>query len=196
VGAVPAILLAAGEGRRFGSPKQLAPLGGRPLLEHALAAANEAPVARVLLILGARAEEVAARVETGRAEIVNCEGWREGMAAPLRAGIEAARDAEAAVVMLGDQPLVTAGAIERVLAARRPGVAAVRATYRKTPGHPVLLERSLFPAVRELRGDTGARGVLVQTDVEVLEIACDDLADPLDIDTRADLAAAEAMLVS
>jgi molybdenum cofactor cytidylyltransferase len=192
---VGCLVLAAGAGRRFGlGPKQLAPLAGRPLLEHALAHAAAAPVDRVVVVLGAAAAEVAAEVDLHGAEPLVCAGWEEGMAAALRDGIMALAECEAAVVLLGDQPLVGSGAVERLLAFRDAGFDAVRATYGGDPGHPVLIERSLFVAVAGLTGDRGARALL--TADRTREVACDDVADPLDVDSRADLRAAEQALSS
>jgi CTP:molybdopterin cytidylyltransferase MocA len=190
VGPVGCLVLAAGAGRRFGArPKQLAPLAGRPLLEHALANAAAAPVDRVVAVLGAGAAEITAAVDLHGAEPLIAARWPEGMAAALRDGIVALADCRAAVVLLGDQPLVGPEAIERVLAARGPEHAAVRATYGGQPGHPVLIERRLFAAVAGLRGDFGARSLLGAE--RTREVACDDVADPLDVDSAADLHAAE-----
>jgi CTP:molybdopterin cytidylyltransferase MocA len=192
---VGCLVLAAGAGRRFGlGPKQLAPLAGRPLLEHALAHAAAAPVDRVVAVRGAAAAEIAAEVDLHGAEPLVCAGWEEGMAAALRDGIMALAECEAAVVLLGDQPLVGSEAVERVLAARDPEFDAVRATYGGDPGHPVLIERRLFAAVAGLGGDRGARALL--TADRTREVACDDVADPLDVDSRADLRAAEQALSS
>lgn len=174
-------MLAAGAGRRYGAPKQLAELDGRPLLEHALAAVAAAPVDRRVVVLGAAAEEVLARVPLHGAEPVLCPDWDHGQAASLRAGLRALEEVDAAVVMLGDQPLLSSRAITRVLAARGPGAEAVRATYAGEAGHPVVLERSLFPRLLALRGDAGARDVL--REVAVHEIPCDGLGRPDDVDT-------------
>lgn len=186
------LVLAAGAARRFGDAKQLAPLAGRPLLEHALATANASALERVVLVLGAEAQRVRAAVDRGRAEVVVCDDWREGLSAPLRRGIEAVGNADAALILLGDQPLITPAAIDRVLGARAAGLVAVRATYDGAPGHPVLLERTLFASVAELRGDEGARSLL--TGDGVAGVACEDVADPLDVDTPADLERAAARL--
>jgi CTP:molybdopterin cytidylyltransferase MocA len=192
-GGVGCLVLAAGAGRRFGAgPKQLAPLAGRPLLEHALAHAAEAPVDRVVAVLGAGAAKIAAGVDLHDAEPLVCVGWEEGMAAPLRDGIAALADCEAAVVLLGDQPLVGPAAVERVLAGRGAGLDAVRATYGGDPGHPVLIERRLFAAVAGIRGDSGARSLL--TAERTRAVPCDDVADPIDVDTPADLRLAEQAL--
>jgi CTP:molybdopterin cytidylyltransferase MocA len=170
------LVLAAGEGRRFGGPKQLARVDGRPLVEHALAAV--AALDRVVVVLGAHAGEIRAGADLGGTELVVCEDWAEGMAASLRAGIAAVPDAEEVVVVLADQPFITPAAVDRVRAA--PGDAA-RATYGGAPGHPVVLRRGLLSRAGELRGDAGFRGVAMT------EVECGDLADPRDIDTQADL---------
>jgi CTP:molybdopterin cytidylyltransferase MocA len=180
------LVLAAGSGERFGGPKQLAPLDGRPLLEHVLAAMAAAPLDSVVCVLGARAAEVLDAVDLHGAEPVVCAGWEEGMAASLRAGVEALAEADAVVVALGDQPRLAAEAVARVVAARGGGALAVRAEYGGTPGHPVLLERPLFDRLRELRGDQGARALLGGVDVR--DVPCDGLGRPDDVDTPAQLA--------
>jgi molybdenum cofactor cytidylyltransferase len=172
------LVLAAGAGRRFGGPKQIALLEGRALVEHALAAL--AGLDRVVVVLGAHADEVRRGADLGAAEVVVCDGWAEGMSASLRAGLEALRGAEEIVIVLADQPLVTAAVVERVRAA--PGPAA-RAVYDGEPGHPVVVRAPLLERAGELRGDAGFRELLG----DAAEVECSDLADPRDIDTREDL---------
>jgi CTP:molybdopterin cytidylyltransferase MocA len=89
------------------------------------------------------------------------------------------------LVVLGDQPGITAEAIAAVAAAGGEEDA-VRASYRGAPGHPILLRRALLERAGELRGDTGFRDLLEDARVRELEIG--DLADPADIDTREELA--------
>jgi CTP:molybdopterin cytidylyltransferase MocA len=187
------IVLAGGSGTRFGGPKQIAELGGRPLLDYALEAAAAA-LDRVVLVLGARADEVRERVDLRGAEVVVCADWEGGMAETLKAGLRALGDVDAAVVTLGDQPLVGAAAIERVLAARDGDALAVRATYDGEPGHPVVLERELFPRLLKLSGDVGARAVLASASVRVRSVPCEDVADRADVDSPADLRRIEARL--
>ncbi len=184
---VGGVVLAAGAALRFGSPKQLAMLGGRPLLEHALLAmAGASQVDRFVVVLGAHADLILADVERHGAEPVLCPGWEEGQAASLRAGVAALADrVEAIVVTLGDQPAIDPRAIDRVVAAREPAVAAVRASYGGRPGHPVLLERVLFEHVGRLRGDRGARALL--DGAAVCVVACDGLGNDGDIDTAEQL---------
>jgi molybdenum cofactor cytidylyltransferase len=184
---VGGLVLAAGGSKRFGAPKQLAELDGRPLLEHALIAMSRAPVDRVVVVLGAHADEVRAAVPLHGAKAVVCEEWDKGMGNSLRAGVAALRGCDAVVVALGDQPRLSPAAVERLLSQRGEDELAIRATYEGVPGHPVLLERSLLAIVRQLRGDMGARDLL--HGVPLREVACDGLGSPADIDTPAELAA-------
>jgi len=189
--AIGGIVLAAGEGSRFGATKQLAPLGGRPLLEHALAAVAE--LSPRVVVLGHAAEAILAAVDLQGAQPVICAGWREGQAASLRCGVAALGDVDAAVVVLGDQPRITREAIAVLVAAApalRLGPAdapdALRAAYAGRPGHPVLLGRSLLDRVDELRGNVGFRDLLDGAAVREVEVG--PLADPTDIDTQEELA--------
>src|SRR3954447_21840442 len=126
---IAGLVLAAGAGERFGGRKQLAELDGKPLLEHVLLAMAGAPLDRVVVVLGADADEVRRRVPLHGVEAVVCADWRDGMAASLRAGGEALEGAEAVVVALGDQPRIAPAAIGRVIVSRGDGAAAVRASY-------------------------------------------------------------------
>ena len=122
------LILAAGGGSRFGGTKQLADLRGRPLLSYALAAMTEA-LDRVVVVLGHEAELIRARVDFGRAEVVIAQDWASGQAASLRRGIEAVADADAVVVTLGDQPLITPrGDQRRARPARRATTPCARST--------------------------------------------------------------------
>jgi CTP:molybdopterin cytidylyltransferase MocA len=177
------LVLAAGGGQRFGSPKQLALLDGRPLLEHALLAmAGAKRVRHAAVVLGFHADEILARVELHGAEPVICQDWEQGQAASLRAGLGALEGtSDAIVVTLGDQPGIDARAIDRVVDARDGRSAAVRAAYGGRPGHPVLIEHQLFAHVAGLRGDEGARQLL--SAVAVALVDCDGLGYDADVDT-------------
>lgn len=177
------LILAAGEGVRFGKePKLLADLEGRPVLEHAVRSqCAVSGIERVVVVLGANAAGIVARVDFMCAEPVICEGWREGIAASLRCGVEALAGAERVIVTLGDQPLVTPEVIGRFLESP-PGT---RATYDGQPGHPVVLGPEQIAAVPELRGDGGARELLG----DAATIECGDLCCGRDIDTVEDLEA-------
>ena len=186
---IAGVVLAAGGATRFGGAKQLADLDGRPLLEHAIRSIEAVPaIERVVVVLGARADEIRAGVDFGATEVVVCEDWESGQSASLKAGIAAiAGDAEAAVITLGDMPRVTPQVIARFadLAAEHGAGARARAVYEGVPGHPVVLGRDHFAAVAAIEGDIGARELLRSIGVEKIE--CSGLGDGLDIDTPADL---------
>ncbi len=177
------LILAAGEGRRFGGTKQLAELRGRPLLEYALQAMRD--VSPRVVVLGHAADKIRRGVNMHGASVVECLDWDEGQSASLRAGLAALPRADAVVVVLGDQPGITPEAIAAIVA-DGGDADAVRATYDGVPGHPVLLRRPLLDRAGELRGDTGFRDLLESATVREVEIG--GLADPADIDTREELA--------
>jgi molybdenum cofactor cytidylyltransferase len=183
---VGGLILAAGEGRRFGGAKQLAEFRGRPLLEHAVQAMLGVPaIAPVVVVLGARADEVRAGVDLSDVGVVVCDDWAEGQSASLRAGLRALGDVDAAVVTLGDMPFVTSVVIAGVLRFDPDRFDAVRATYHGRPGHPVLLAAPLLARSDELRGDVGFRELLAGA--RVREFECGELCDPVDVDTREEL---------
>jgi molybdenum cofactor cytidylyltransferase len=188
---IAGLVLAAGAGRRFGSAKQLAELGGVPLLQHAVDAMLAVPALdRVVVVLGAAAEEIGAAVRFASAEPILCEAWSEGMAASLRCGVSELAGAEWVVVTLGDMPGVTPEAIEAVIEACGPDVDAVRAEYGGRGGHPVALSRALLDRVGDLRGDVGARDLLRGARVRPVEAL--HLARPDDVDTPEELEAIRA----
>lgn len=171
-----AIILAAGASSRFGSTKQIAELDGRPMLQHVIDTVLEVDALDpVVVVLGAHHDEVQGAIDPGRASVVLCLGWDEGLAASLRAGLaaieSAAPDVEHVVVVLGDTPRLESAVVEDVLSAGReapPGVAA-RAMYDGRPGHPVVLPRALFAVAAELEGDAGARELLAGSPIVLVE---------------------------
>ena len=188
---IAGLVLAAGGASRFGSPKQLAELDGVPLLQHAIDAMLAVPALdRVVVVLGAVAEEVAATVKFASAEPVVCREWSDGMAASLRCGVAELPEADWAVVTLGDMPGVTPEAIEAVMSACGTDVDAVRASYVGRGGHPVALSRALLDRVPALQGDVGARELLAGA--RVREVEALHLARPDDVDTPEELEAIRA----
>jgi len=171
------IVLAAGA--RFDTSKQLVHLDGRPVLEHAICALTASPVDRVVVVLGAGADDVMAGVDPHGADYFVCGRWDEGQSASLACGLAELKDCEAAVITLGDQPRLSPLAVERVIAARAEGVDAIRATYGGGPGYPVLLEHRMFERMRDVTGDHGARNLLLS--VPTREVPCDDLGGGEDV---------------
>jgi CTP:molybdopterin cytidylyltransferase MocA len=186
---IAGVVLAAGGASRFGGPKQLAELDGLPLLEHAIRSIESVPaIERVVVVLGARADEVRAGVDFGATEVVVCDDWATGQSASLKTGIAAIADtADAVVITLGDMPRITPQVIARFadLAAEHGAGSRARAVYDGVPGHPVVLGSAYFDAVAAIEGDIGARELLRSIGVQKIE--CSHLCDAIDIDTPADL---------
>ena len=138
-----AILLAAGRSTRFRhGNKLLARHRGRALIDHALAAARVAPIGRVVVVVGHDRWRIAARARGPRTSIVFASGYQTGLAASLRAGLNALRPREREIfVFLGDIPSIDRHLPARLARAMGPGFAAVRPRGPTGPGHPVLLRR-------------------------------------------------------
>jgi nicotine blue oxidoreductase len=192
---VSAILLAAGGGSRFGGGKLLATFGGRPLVAAVLDALAEAPVDEIVVVLGARAGEMRRICEPYGVRIVENADWELGQSTSVLAGLRAlGPEARAAVVLLGDQPLVRAEAVGRLVAAFGEGARVAVATYGGRRRNPVLFAREVWALLEEeLAGDEGARSVLRRHPELVVEVPCDGAGDPTDVDTRADLRDLEEM---
>ncbi|MGQ7297171.1 DUF4031 domain-containing protein [Quadrisphaera sp. KR29] len=185
------LLLAAGAGTRFGGPKALArDDDGTPWLAARVRALRDGGCGRVLVVLGAQAEQARALVPGG-ADVVVAQGWRAGMSASLQAGLAALAAQEpapaAALVALVDTPGLRPEVVRRV-AGRDPSTSALaRAAYGGRPGHPVLLGRAHWSAAAaSARGDRGAGPYLRAAGAHLVE--CADLDDGEDVDSRPTLA--------
>ncbi|MBI3686181.1 MAG: nucleotidyltransferase family protein [Actinobacteria bacterium] len=187
---VAGLVLAAGAGRRFGTPKALVLFRGEPLVLRARRLLADGGCAPVLVVLGAEADRV--REVAALPDAVHNPDWARGIGSSLRAGLAALPATAAAVVVgLADEPLVGAVAVRRLIAAFDAGAPAAVATYGGQPRNPVLLSREVFDAAAaHAVGDRGARAWLRANPGLVSGVPCDDTGDPLDVDTPADLATA------
>ena len=178
------LLLAAGAGRRMGTPKALVrDADGTSWLLRSVAVLRDGGCERVMVVLGASADEARALLQG--AEVVVAEDWAEGMGASLRAGLRALLDGDeqAALLSLVDLPDVGADVVRRVLDRAVTSRTLARATYDGRPGHPVLLGRDHWAGVIDsAQGDQGARTYLSRHEVEPVE--CGDLASGHDVDAR------------
>jgi CTP:molybdopterin cytidylyltransferase MocA len=171
---VAVVVLAAGEGRRFGAVKQLHPVEGRPMLELVLDAVVSSGIECRLVVLGAHAEAILAGIELHGARPVISDRWSEGQAASLNAALLALPDeVTEAVVVLGDGPGLSPEAIRRVLAA---GGGVRAADYGAGRSHPVVLPREVWHDLAS-SGETPGRALAVTL------VDCTDLPPPGDVDT-------------
>ena len=167
---IAAVVLAAGASSRLGRPKQLVLFGGEPLLSRAARAARAC--GDVFVVLGAHAARVAPALPP-RAQPVHNVGWAEGIASSIRAGLDAAEarcaGLAAVVLMTCDQPFVDRAHVEALVAAAR-AAPIVASRYAGGLGVPALFARSLFPELRALRGDAGARAVIARDPARVASV--------------------------
>jgi molybdenum cofactor cytidylyltransferase len=186
---VSAIVLAAGMSKRMGEPKQLLRAGENTLLETALKTVRQSHADEVILVLGFAAEEIQRSISAHDLKVVVNEGFQEGMGSSLRAGISAVDpQAQAAIIMLADQPFVLPATLDRLIERHRdarPQI--VIPTYKGFRGNPVLLDRSVFREIASLKGDIGCRAIFGKHTEDIDKLPLDDPGILLDVDTREDL---------
>jgi CTP:molybdopterin cytidylyltransferase MocA len=184
---VAGLVLAAGEGKRFGGPKAVAALDNERLVDRAVRILVDGGCTPVVVVSGA----VALSVEG--TQVVPNPLWPTGMGSSLRAGLDAlagpsvSAAVSAAVVMLVDTPWLSPEAVRRLAACAGASPAAI-ATYGGRRGHPVLLAAEIWSEVAELaQGDVAAKAWLRSHPEQVLEVDCTGLGDPRDVDRPEDL---------
>jgi molybdenum cofactor cytidylyltransferase len=183
------IILAAGASVRMGSPKQQLPYKGSTLLQHAINEALQTHVAIVIVVLGAGADEIAAGINSPSVIIARNADWQQGMGSSIRTGVaallQAAPQIEEVLMLLGDQPLVDAPLLEKIMTVKgKAGKRIVACTYGNTIGVPALFDKRYFNDLLALDGETGARKLLqrFKDDMEVVDFP----GGATDIDTPED----------
>jgi xanthine dehydrogenase accessory factor len=186
-----ALLLAAGAARRMGRLKQLLPWQGRPMLQHALDHLLDSRVDSVVLVLGCEGERVLQNLSLSagdRVRVVHNPDWRTGMASSLVCGLQAAPDAEAVLVALGDLPAIPPGVVDLLIEeAAQGGCTVVAPVYEGRRGHPVLFGRTHFDQLRALEGDSGGAGILRAHPGQVRLVPVDSSGILHDVDRLGDL---------
>lgn len=174
------ILLAAGASTRLGQSKQLLPFRGRSLLRHAAETALATSCRPVVVVLGASAELLRTQLAGLPLQTVFNPLWSEGVASSIRAGLETLT-ADAVLFTLCDQPLVTSEMLERIINRhRRGGAEIVASEYNGTIGVPALFSRSYFPDLAALKGDAGAKRILLQVPARVARVPLPEAAFDVD----------------
>ncbi len=187
---VSAIVLAAGSASRMGSQKQLLPLGSKPLIQHTLENVRASEVSEIVVVLGSGAEAIRSYIPTHEnVRVVVNEAFQAGMGSSLQRGLaELNAEADATLVVLADQPLVRARTLNRIINEYRlhkPQI--LIPLFRGFRGNPVLLDRSVFPEIAELNGDTGCRAIFGDHLENIRKIEVDDPGILLDADRPQDL---------
>ena len=188
---VAAIILAAGASRRLGQPKQLVAYQGETLLERAIRLAKQSGAAPVLVVLGANLQIIRAATQFDEAIQVFNEHWEQGIASSIQAGMQAldahAPQTSGVLLMSCDQVRLSAehlrSLLEAFVAEDEPCI--VTSVYAGVEGVPAVFPRALFPELCALRGDKGARSLLVKPLCAVIALPFE--GGEVDIDLPADL---------
>jgi CTP:molybdopterin cytidylyltransferase MocA len=182
-----AAVLAAGRATRFGATKQLADIGGEPMVRRAVLTANEVFGDRTLVVAGHESDAIARACQGTQGFVLVNEAYADGIGSSIaRAVSSLAHAASAVVVILADQPLVTAGHLRSLLDAWSGADRQIVATgFANTAGPPVLFPAACFADLMALDGDNGGRRLLRDTRFEVVTIDFEDAA--VDVDTARDL---------
>ncbi len=195
-----AIILAAGTSSRMGASrhKLLLPMHGRPVLAHVLDAVQASQARPVVLILGHQSEQVLTRISTYATHfdfhVVENPDYLQGMSTSMRLGIQTLQaygytkasdgSIDSALVLLGDQPLITTQHIDTLIAIyRTTGKKIIAPTYEGKRGNPILFDSSLFPELLEITGDEGGRSVLERHREEIATVEMGNPVANIDVDT-------------
>jgi molybdenum cofactor cytidylyltransferase len=183
-----AIVLAAGQSKRMGKPKQLMPLGKSTLLEKAIDNLLNSSVDETIVVVGHKAEEITKAIASRPVKIMLNHNYQQGMSTSIIAGLVLVDPASRAVMLaLGDQPLVESGTINHIIDAfnkNDKGIAVP--THLGRRGHPIIFNIKYKEELFELKGDIGGREIIKNHPDDVLEVAVDSKSVITDIDTRDD----------
>jgi molybdenum cofactor cytidylyltransferase len=189
---VAAIVLAAGASRRLGLPKQLLMLGGETMIERVIRLANESGATPVIVVLGAHHELIREAVRSSNSTPVINSAWEQGISTSIQAGLAAVEDsapqALGALVLACDQPQLSAGHLRAMLEVfgAQPAPAIVASVYKGVLGVPAIFPREVYAELRALRGDTGARPLLMHPPCPLIAVPFP--GGEIDIDLPADKA--------
>ena len=191
---IGAVVLAAGEGKRFGSLKQVLPWQGVPLVAHVADQALACPdIDRVVVTVGAGADQVAVALAGRRVNLVPVPDWADGQSRSAQTGLRALAGATAVLFLLADQPGVSPALLAALIQRHRETLAPVVAPrYHGQRGNPVLFDRSTFPEFAHLIGDVGARSIIQAHGDEIawVDWPTPEITQDIDVaeDTRPEIA--------
>jgi molybdenum cofactor cytidylyltransferase len=196
-----AIILAAGSSSRIGAGrhKLLLPLGERPVLAHVIEATLASQAHPIILVLGHQAEQVRASIIQYTTHpsmtLVENPDYLQGMSTSLRVGLQTlttkdnkreplSYSVDGALVILGDQPLMTTRILDALIATKQAtGKPIIAPLYNDKRGNPVLFDASLFPELMQVTGDEGGRSILERHRQDVTTVEVGDELAAYDVDT-------------
>jgi len=192
VNKIAGLVLAAGASARMGQPKQLLPAGGMAVLDRVLQQALKSRLDLVVVVLGHKAQEIKNNLSSDlshpKFKVVHNKDYRKGMSSSIIAGLSVVEnDYDHIMIILGDMPLVSSDVIdhliEEVLKSGKP-LGAIKVGNRRS--HPVVISRSFYPQLHQLKGDIGARHVLAENSEKICFVSPGQDFKDLDIDSMED----------
>lgn len=184
------VILAAGSSSRLGYAKQLVEFRGKPLLQHTIDISDSLAFETKVLVLGARFDEIQDKIDSKNFEIVMNENWEEGMSSSIRKGLLSSLEIEGnlnhLLILLSDQPFVNKDRIEELINLQEESKSpATFSEYAGEIGVPAIFSAEVFPYLRELKGDMGARKLIINNkfDFQALKFEKGNF----DVDTKEDV---------
>ncbi|WP_243735819.1 nucleotidyltransferase family protein [Christiangramia sabulilitoris] len=184
------VILAAGSSSRLGYPKQLVDFKGKPMLQHIIDVADSFEFGTEVLVLGAAAKEIKDKIEPKKFEILFNQNWQEGMASSIRAGLEKSlekeKDLEHLLILLSDQPFVSKQRIDALIKEQLASNSeATFSEYDEDVGVPAIFSSSVFPYLKELKGDHGAKKLVYDKKIQFRTVKFEK--GNFDVDTKEDV---------
>jgi len=186
---VAAVVLAAGGSARFKKPKQFVLFQGETFIKRIVAAAIEAGCAPVVVVAGEDSAQITSELMRFTVTVAMNPDWQSGLGSSIVVGIRRAMnlapDVDAVLLLTCDQPFVTVAVLAQLIQLRlTTGKPIIASVYAETIGIPALFDRSCFPDLLRLKGDSGAKGIILARPQDVASF--DFPAGEIDIDTAAD----------
>jgi molybdenum cofactor cytidylyltransferase len=188
VSEINAIILAAGGSVRMGTGKMLLPYRGMTIIEKVIENVLKAGIDRIIVVTGSGKEEITKVIRRLPVEQIYNDNWKTGMLSSVKCGFRSLPETcRAAIIFLGDQPMIDSKTIEEVTYAyRKTGKGIIMPVYNKKRGHPLLIDKKYSVELDKLNPDEGLRMLAHKFPVDVLEVETDDPAILKDIDTPED----------
>lgn len=185
---ISAIILAAGESKRMGQPKQLLPFRGSTLLGQIVENLLQSQAAETIVVLGSQAEKIIPQIAGEPVKIVVNQGFEQGMSSSIKCGLSHISEAaDGVMIVLGDQPLIEKETIDLLIERHRQSERGIiLPVYKGIRGHPVIFKMKYKDELMRLTGDIGGKQIVERHPSDVLEVEVDYESVVISIDAESD----------
>jgi molybdenum cofactor cytidylyltransferase len=185
---IAAIILAAGESKRMGQPKQLLPFRGSSILGQVMESLLQSQVAETIVVLGYQAEKIMPQIAREAVKIVVNPDFEQGMSSSIRCGLgHISEAADGVMIVLGDQPLIEKETIDLLMGKNRQSKRGIiLPVYKGIKGHPVIFKMKYKDELMRLTGDIGGKEIIERHPSDVLEVEVDSESVVVSIDAESD----------